>query len=53
LFWADGVGAAQQLQMLKPLAGLGARMQPTRLLIAMAEHGTGFYDLEGLDSCDG
>lgn len=44
LFWADRVGAAKLVERLKPLADLGARMQPTKLLLEMAETGRKFYD---------
>ncbi len=44
LFWADRVGAAKLVERLKPLAELGARMQPTKLLLEMAETGRKFYD---------
>jgi 3-hydroxyacyl-CoA dehydrogenase/enoyl-CoA hydratase/3-hydroxybutyryl-CoA epimerase/3-hydroxyacyl-CoA dehydrogenase/enoyl-CoA hydratase/3-hydroxybutyryl-CoA epimerase/enoyl-CoA isomerase len=53
LFWADGIGASQLLEMLEPLAKLGPRMQPTRLLTQMAQQGSRFYELEGYNSCDG
>ena len=43
LFWADTLGAAKIVEMLKPLAELGARMQPTPLLLEMAKTGSKFY----------
>jgi 3-hydroxyacyl-CoA dehydrogenase/enoyl-CoA hydratase/3-hydroxybutyryl-CoA epimerase/3-hydroxyacyl-CoA dehydrogenase/enoyl-CoA hydratase/3-hydroxybutyryl-CoA epimerase/enoyl-CoA isomerase len=43
LFWADSLGAAKILEMLKPLEPLGERMQPTPLLLDMARAGTKFY----------
>jgi 3-hydroxyacyl-CoA dehydrogenase len=53
LFWADDIGASQLMEMLKPLAKLGPRMQPTKLLRNMVETGRRFYELEGIASCDG
>src|SRR6185295_19416578 len=44
LFWADTLGAAKILEMLKPLEPLGARMAPTPLLLEMARTGRRFYD---------
>ena len=43
LFWADQVGAAEIVERLKPLEFLGARAQPTPLLLEMAESGKKFY----------
>jgi len=43
LFWADTLGAAKILEMLKPFEALGARMQPTQLLLDMARDGRKFY----------
>lgn len=44
LWWADTLGAKRTLAMLGPLASLGERAQPTRLLEAMAQSGARFYD---------
>ncbi len=43
LFWADTLGAAKIVERLKPLEGLGPRMQPTPLLLEMAQTGGKFY----------
>jgi 3-hydroxyacyl-CoA dehydrogenase len=43
LFWADRVGAAKLVEMLKPYEALGARFQPTPLLLEMAASGKKFY----------
>jgi 3-hydroxyacyl-CoA dehydrogenase/enoyl-CoA hydratase/3-hydroxybutyryl-CoA epimerase/3-hydroxyacyl-CoA dehydrogenase/enoyl-CoA hydratase/3-hydroxybutyryl-CoA epimerase/enoyl-CoA isomerase len=43
LYWADCVGAARILEMLKPLESLGGRMQPTALLRSLAATGGRFY----------
>ena len=43
LFWADTLGAAKILEMLKPFESLGPRMQPTPLLVEMARTGARFY----------
>lgn len=43
LFWADTLGAAQLLELLKPYESLGARYEPTPRLRAMAQHGQTFY----------
>ena len=45
LFWADTLGAAKIVEMLKPLESLGARTQPTPMLLEMAKTGKKFYDL--------
>ena len=45
LFWADTLGAAQIVEMLKPLEALGKRMEPTDLLLEMAKDHRKFYDL--------
>ena len=47
LFWADTLGAAKIVEMLKPLEGLGARFQPTPLLLDLAKSGKKFYELNG------
>lgn len=44
LFWADTLGAAKIVEMLKPLESLGERMKPTAMLLDMARSGTKFYD---------
>jgi 3-hydroxyacyl-CoA dehydrogenase/enoyl-CoA hydratase/carnithine racemase len=43
LFWADQLGAAKIIDMLKPFEHLGARYQPTALLGEMAASGGKFY----------
>jgi 3-hydroxyacyl-CoA dehydrogenase / enoyl-CoA hydratase / 3-hydroxybutyryl-CoA epimerase / enoyl-CoA isomerase len=43
MFWADSLGAATIVEMLKPFESLGKRMAPTDLLLEMAAHGTKFY----------
>jgi 3-hydroxyacyl-CoA dehydrogenase/enoyl-CoA hydratase/3-hydroxybutyryl-CoA epimerase/3-hydroxyacyl-CoA dehydrogenase/enoyl-CoA hydratase/3-hydroxybutyryl-CoA epimerase/enoyl-CoA isomerase len=43
LFWADTLGAAKIVEMLKPWENLGPRMQPTPLLLEMARTGKKFY----------
>lgn len=43
LHWADTLGAAQLLKLLKPLESLGARAQPTQLLKDMAQQRQRFY----------
>jgi 3-hydroxyacyl-CoA dehydrogenase/enoyl-CoA hydratase/3-hydroxybutyryl-CoA epimerase/3-hydroxyacyl-CoA dehydrogenase/enoyl-CoA hydratase/3-hydroxybutyryl-CoA epimerase/enoyl-CoA isomerase len=43
LFWADTLGAAQIMELLKPYESLGARYEPTTLLREMAQHGETFY----------
>ncbi len=43
LYWADTIGAAKLLDMIKPLEPLGARFQPTPLLKEMAASGRKFY----------
>jgi 3-hydroxyacyl-CoA dehydrogenase/enoyl-CoA hydratase/3-hydroxybutyryl-CoA epimerase/3-hydroxyacyl-CoA dehydrogenase/enoyl-CoA hydratase/3-hydroxybutyryl-CoA epimerase/enoyl-CoA isomerase len=47
LYWADTIGAAKLLEMIKPLEPLGARFQPTPLLKEMADKGQKFYPLAG------
>ncbi|MBI1899722.1 MAG: enoyl-CoA hydratase/isomerase family protein [Planctomycetia bacterium] len=42
-FWADTLGAAKVLEMLKPFEKLGARFQPTPMLLGMARTGKKFY----------
>jgi 3-hydroxyacyl-CoA dehydrogenase/enoyl-CoA hydratase/carnithine racemase len=43
LYWADTIGAAKLLELIKPLEPLGARFQPTPLLREMAATGRKFY----------
>lgn len=43
LFWADTLGAAKILEMLRPLEPLGPRAAPTPMLLEMAKAGTKFY----------
>jgi 3-hydroxyacyl-CoA dehydrogenase / enoyl-CoA hydratase / 3-hydroxybutyryl-CoA epimerase / enoyl-CoA isomerase len=43
LYWADTIGAAKLLEMIKPLEPLGARFQWTPLLKEMAASGKKFY----------
>jgi 3-hydroxyacyl-CoA dehydrogenase/enoyl-CoA hydratase/3-hydroxybutyryl-CoA epimerase/3-hydroxyacyl-CoA dehydrogenase/enoyl-CoA hydratase/3-hydroxybutyryl-CoA epimerase/enoyl-CoA isomerase len=43
LYWADTIGAAKLLELIKPLEPLGARFQPTPLLKEMAASGRRFY----------
>jgi 3-hydroxyacyl-CoA dehydrogenase/enoyl-CoA hydratase/3-hydroxybutyryl-CoA epimerase/3-hydroxyacyl-CoA dehydrogenase/enoyl-CoA hydratase/3-hydroxybutyryl-CoA epimerase/enoyl-CoA isomerase len=45
LFWADTLGAAKIVELLKPLESLGVRTQPTPMLLEMAKTGKKFYDL--------
>ena len=47
LYWADTIGAAKLLEMIKPLEPLGARFQPTPLLKEMAAGGRKFYPRGG------
>src|SRR4029450_3615789 len=48
LYWADTIGAARLLEMIKPLESLGARFQPTPLLKEMAAKGRKFYPQGGI-----
>ena len=43
LFWADTLGAAKIVEMLKPLENLGTRTKPTPMLLEMAKTGGKFY----------
>jgi 3-hydroxyacyl-CoA dehydrogenase/enoyl-CoA hydratase/carnithine racemase len=43
LFWADTLGAAKIVEMLKPYQSLGKRYQATPMLEQMARHGNNFY----------
>jgi len=45
LYWADTIGAKKLLELIKPLEPLGARFQPTPLLLEMAKEGRKFYPL--------
>jgi 3-hydroxyacyl-CoA dehydrogenase/enoyl-CoA hydratase/3-hydroxybutyryl-CoA epimerase/3-hydroxyacyl-CoA dehydrogenase/enoyl-CoA hydratase/3-hydroxybutyryl-CoA epimerase/enoyl-CoA isomerase len=44
LFWADTLGAAKIVELLKPYAEIGKRYEPTSMLLAMAREGRKFYD---------
>ena len=46
LHWADTLGAKRIVEMLRPLAPLGPRAQPTPLLLEMAAAGRRFYRSE-------
>lgn len=43
LYWADTMGAAKIIELLKPLEALGERAQPTPMLLELAKSGKGFY----------
>jgi 3-hydroxyacyl-CoA dehydrogenase/enoyl-CoA hydratase/3-hydroxybutyryl-CoA epimerase/3-hydroxyacyl-CoA dehydrogenase/enoyl-CoA hydratase/3-hydroxybutyryl-CoA epimerase/enoyl-CoA isomerase len=43
LWWADGLGAARIIEMLRPLQRLGQRAHPTALLRTMARRAGHFY----------
>ncbi|MGH7140092.1 MAG: 3-hydroxyacyl-CoA dehydrogenase family protein, partial [Pirellulales bacterium] len=43
LFWADTLGAAKLVEMLKPYESLGKRYQPTPMLVEMAKSDRTFY----------
>src|SRR6185436_17090282 len=47
LYWADTIGAAKLVEMIKPLEPLGPRFQPTPLLLEMAAKGRKFYPQGG------
>ena len=47
LFWADTLGAATIVKMLKPYEGLGERYKSTPLLVKMAQEGKKFYSQGG------
>lgn len=49
LFWADTIGPAKILEMLKPFESLGPRFRPTPLLLGLAASNRKFYDLKSLD----
>ncbi|MCP4193502.1 MAG: multifunctional fatty acid oxidation complex subunit alpha [Planctomycetaceae bacterium] len=44
LYWADTLGAAEIVELLKPLEDMGTRAEPTPLLREMAAEGRKFYD---------
>ena len=44
LYWADTLGAAKIIELLKPLEALGERAKPTPMLLEMARTGKGFYN---------
>jgi len=44
LSWADTLGAARVVRMLRPFGSLGPRARPTPLLVEMAEKNRRFYD---------
>jgi 3-hydroxyacyl-CoA dehydrogenase/enoyl-CoA hydratase/3-hydroxybutyryl-CoA epimerase/3-hydroxyacyl-CoA dehydrogenase/enoyl-CoA hydratase/3-hydroxybutyryl-CoA epimerase/enoyl-CoA isomerase len=46
LFWADTLGAAKIVELVKPLESLGERARPTPLLLEMARTGRKFYELD-------
>ena len=43
LYWADTIGAAKLLEMIKPLEQFGPRFKPTAMLLDMAKRGGKFY----------
>ena len=43
LFWADTLGAAKIVELLKPLESLGQRAEPTPMILEMAKAGRKFY----------
>lgn len=43
LYWADSLGAAKIVELLKPLEVLGERARPTPMLLEMARTGKTFY----------
>ncbi|MBN8625032.1 MAG: multifunctional fatty acid oxidation complex subunit alpha, partial [Planctomycetes bacterium] len=46
LHWADTLGAAKIIEMLKPYEELGARFRPTPLLLEFAKSRKKFYELK-------
>jgi len=44
LGWADSLGSARLVEMLRPLEALGPRMRPTPLLLEMAADNRRFHD---------
>lgn len=51
LYWADTIGAKKLVEMVKPLAPLGKRFEPTPLLLDMAASGQKFYGQSTASSC--
>jgi 3-hydroxyacyl-CoA dehydrogenase/enoyl-CoA hydratase/3-hydroxybutyryl-CoA epimerase/3-hydroxyacyl-CoA dehydrogenase/enoyl-CoA hydratase/3-hydroxybutyryl-CoA epimerase/enoyl-CoA isomerase len=47
LYWADTLGAAKIVEMVRPLEPLGSRFQPTPMLMEMAATGRKFYPQGG------
>ena len=47
LYWADTLGAAKIVEMVKPLETLGPRFSPTPMLLDMAASGRKFYPQGG------
>src|SRR3972149_1413333 len=47
LCWADTLGALNLLEMLRPLAPIGPRLQPTRYLLNMGARGGRFFPQVG------
>jgi 3-hydroxyacyl-CoA dehydrogenase/enoyl-CoA hydratase/3-hydroxybutyryl-CoA epimerase/3-hydroxyacyl-CoA dehydrogenase/enoyl-CoA hydratase/3-hydroxybutyryl-CoA epimerase/enoyl-CoA isomerase len=45
LFWADTIGAAKIVELLKPFEALGERFKPTPLLLDLAKNNKKFYDM--------
>lgn len=43
-YWADLLGSARILELLRPLAPVGARMEPTPLLLRLAAQGKRFQE---------
>jgi 3-hydroxyacyl-CoA dehydrogenase/enoyl-CoA hydratase/3-hydroxybutyryl-CoA epimerase/3-hydroxyacyl-CoA dehydrogenase/enoyl-CoA hydratase/3-hydroxybutyryl-CoA epimerase/enoyl-CoA isomerase len=43
LYWADTLGAARIVEMLRPLESLGPRAEPTPMLLEMATSGAKWY----------
>jgi 3-hydroxyacyl-CoA dehydrogenase/enoyl-CoA hydratase/3-hydroxybutyryl-CoA epimerase/3-hydroxyacyl-CoA dehydrogenase/enoyl-CoA hydratase/3-hydroxybutyryl-CoA epimerase/enoyl-CoA isomerase len=50
LFWADTLGAARIVELLKPYQQLGKRYEPTEMLLEMARNGGTFYPRLGRSS---
>lgn len=46
LYWADSLGASRIVQMLRPLAELHPRLEPTPLMLDMADSGGRFFRQE-------
>jgi len=53
LYWADTLGAARIVEMLRPLESLGPRIQATPLLLEMAAKKRRFYDATTADPTEG